>query len=205
MFSIKRPHYDTHINAINVSRFNRLVQSLFTQLCLQNPRSHIVVLAKPKLQLVPSWSCKVKIIRVIGIWKCLLECQNWSPVMFLFTNCNHCTLRQVVFREAFIVKDENFAEHIFVKCTPPLKKNLLKAKMTFNKCWRLQYWALPRYVDKERQILIGLYLVWVALHRWFTISVVQVKLATLNTIFSVLTAYYVCLHLRSIPLCMQKD
>ena len=34
---------------------------------------HIVVLAKPKLQLVPSQSCKVKIARVIEIWKCLLD------------------------------------------------------------------------------------------------------------------------------------
>ena len=61
---IGRPHDDTRVNGSNVSNFNRLLRSLFTQLCLENPRSHIVVLAKPKLQSVPSRSC-----RVIGIWK----------------------------------------------------------------------------------------------------------------------------------------
>ena len=30
-----------------------------------------------------SRSCIVKIARFIGIWKCLLECQDWSPTMFL--------------------------------------------------------------------------------------------------------------------------
>ena len=75
------------------------------------------MLAKPKLQLVPSRSGRVKIARVVGTWKCLLECRNWSPTMFLFTNCNHdCILWQVGFGEAFTVKGGNFAEHIFVKC-----------------------------------------------------------------------------------------
>ena len=34
------------------------MRSLFTQLCLGHPRSHIVVIGKPKLQSVPSRSCK---------------------------------------------------------------------------------------------------------------------------------------------------
>ena len=52
IFSIGRLHNDTRINASNVSSFNRLLRSLFTQLCLENPCSHIVVLAKPKFQSV---------------------------------------------------------------------------------------------------------------------------------------------------------
>jgi hypothetical protein len=57
-FSIGRPHNDTRINASNVPSFNQLLRSLFTQLCLEKPRSHIVVFAKPKLQLVPSRNCR---------------------------------------------------------------------------------------------------------------------------------------------------
>jgi hypothetical protein len=112
----KRPHNDTRINASNVSSFNRLLRSLFTQFCLENPRSHIVVLAKPKLQLVPSQSCKVKILGVIGIWKCLLKCQDWSRPISLYANCNQCILWQAVLGKAFTLKDGNFAKHIFVKC-----------------------------------------------------------------------------------------
>ena len=76
---IGRSHNDTRINACNVSSFNRRQRSLFTQFCLENPHSHIVVLAKPKLQLLPSRSCcRVEIARDAEIWKCLLECQEWS-------------------------------------------------------------------------------------------------------------------------------
>ena len=77
-FSIGPPYNDTRIHASNVSSFNRLLRSLFTQFCLQNPHSHIVVFAKPKLQLTPSRSCTFEIARVIEIWKCFLECQDWS-------------------------------------------------------------------------------------------------------------------------------
>ena len=118
MFSIGRPHNDTHIHASNVSSFNQLLQSLVTQLCLENLRSHIAMLAKPKLQPVPSWSCRVKNARVIGIWKCLLGCHSyWNPTMFLFANCSHCIAWQAIFGETFTVKGGNFAEHIFVKCS----------------------------------------------------------------------------------------
>ena len=44
------------------------------------PHSHIGVLAKPKLQWVPSWNCGST---VIGIWKCL-QCQDWSPTVSLY-------------------------------------------------------------------------------------------------------------------------
>ena len=90
IFSIGIPHSDTRINASNVSSFNRILQSFSTQNCLENPRSYTVVLAKPKLQSVPSRSCMVEIAVVIGIWKCLLECQDWNPNMSLFANCSHC-------------------------------------------------------------------------------------------------------------------
>ena len=78
IFSIGRPHDDTHINASNVfSSFNQLLQSLFTQLCLENPRSHIGVLAKLKLQSVPSptcksyWNLEVSRVSKIGVQLCL--------------------------------------------------------------------------------------------------------------------------------------
>ena len=58
----------------------------------------------------------------IGIWKCLLGWQDWSPTMFLFANCSHYILWHVVFGETFTMKGENFAKHIFVKCPPPKKK-----------------------------------------------------------------------------------
>ena len=90
--SMGRLHNDTCINAFNVSSFNQQLRSLFTQYCLENPRSHIAGLAKPKLQSVPSRSHTVKIVGATGIWKCLLECQDWSPTMFLFANYSHCVL-----------------------------------------------------------------------------------------------------------------
>ena len=123
IFSIERLYKDTCINASNISNFHQLLRSLFTQLCLESPRSHIVVLAKPKLQSMPSRSCKVEIAGVIGIWKCLLECQDWSPTMFLNTNCNHHSLLHANFKKAFIMKGGNFAEHVFVKCCQNKNKN----------------------------------------------------------------------------------
>ena len=51
-FSIERLHNDTRINASNVSSFNRLMWSMFTQSCLENPRSHIVVLAKAEVAVI---------------------------------------------------------------------------------------------------------------------------------------------------------
>ena len=51
IISIGRPHNNTCINASNVSSFNRLLRSLFTQSCLENLRLHITVLVNPKLQL----------------------------------------------------------------------------------------------------------------------------------------------------------
>ena len=55
IFSIKSPYNGTRIHASNVSSFNQILRSLFTQLCLENPCSHIVVFSKPKLQ---SWNCR---------------------------------------------------------------------------------------------------------------------------------------------------
>ena len=138
MFSIERLYKDTCINASNISNFHQLLRSLFTQLCLENPRSHIVVLAKPKLQSMPSRSCKVEIAGVIGIWKCLLECQDWSPTMFLFTNCSHYMLWHAISGKTFNVKGGLFAKHIFVKW-PQNKTIFWTAKMAFDRHWRLPY------------------------------------------------------------------
>ena len=38
-------------------------------------------------------------------------------------NCIHYILWHAIFREAFTVTSGNFAEHIYVKCPPPPKKN----------------------------------------------------------------------------------
>ena len=115
-FSIIRPHNDTHINVSNVSNLNWLLRSLFIQFQLGNPCSHLVVLAKLKLYSISSRSCRVKIAGLLGVWKCLLECQHWSPTKFAFANYNHCILWQTIFREGFTMKSENFAKHIFLKC-----------------------------------------------------------------------------------------
>ena len=112
IFSIGRPHNDTRIDASNVSSFNRLLQSHFTHLCLENPCSHITMLAELKLQSMPSRSCRI----YWNLQVCVLECQNWSPTMFLFANCSHCILWHVIVGEAFTVTGENFVEHIFVEC-----------------------------------------------------------------------------------------
>ena len=98
------------------SSFNWILQSLFTQNCLKNPRPHIVVLAKPKLQWVLSRSCTFEIAREIGFWKCLLECQDWSPSIFLFANCNQCTLWHAVFGEAFKWGVETLQSIFLWKC-----------------------------------------------------------------------------------------
>ena len=56
IFSIKRAHNDTCISASNVSSFNRLKRSLFTQINLENPRSHIIVFANQSCS-----QCRVKV------------------------------------------------------------------------------------------------------------------------------------------------
>ena len=91
----------------------------------------------PKLQSVLGRSCRVIIVGVIGIWKCLLKCQGWSPTMFLFANYIHCILWQAIYEEAFTVTSGNFTEHILVKC--PKKETFFDGQ---KKCWRIQYWTL---------------------------------------------------------------
>ena len=154
IFSIGRPYTNTCINASHVSSINWLQRSPFTQFCLENPRLYIDVFAKPKLQLVPSRSYRAEIIGVIiCIWECLLECHYWSPTMFLFANCSHCILWHAISGESFTVTSANFAEHIFVKPPPPLKRNKIffTTKMAFDKYWRLQYWTLPRLGTGDNQ------------------------------------------------------
>ena len=136
----------------NVSSFDRLLRSLSTQKCLENPCSHIVVLAKPKLHSVLSRSCTIEIAGVIGIWKCLLECQDWRPIMFRFTNCNHYSLWHAYFGEASTVKGGNFAEHIFIKW--PHNKN--KRKHFWRPKWDLtsvEYFHIEYCVMLPYQII----------------------------------------------------
>ena len=134
IFSIGRPHNDTRINGSNVSSFNRLLQSLFSQLCFKDPRSHVLVLAKPKLQSMPSRSCVVKIARVIRIWECGLECQDWSPTMFLYANCSHCVLWHAILGEAFIVSSGNL--HIALLWSAPPHDFSLKNNKIIKYLWR---------------------------------------------------------------------
>ena len=140
IFSIGRPNNDTRINASNVSSSNWLQQSLFTQFCLENPRSHIVVLAKPKLQSVLSWSCKVKITWLIGIWKCVarvprLESSYVSICKLQPLYCVTCNFWRGLHCEGWKLCKAHF-------CEVPQKKTLLTAKIAFDRCWRLQYWTL---------------------------------------------------------------
>ena len=93
---------------------------------------------KPRLQLVPSQSCRVEIASVFGIWKCMLECHDWSPTMFLFAYYKPCILWKPIFGEASIMTSGNFVEHIFVKCPP-------KRGFIWRPIWhlRLRYWTQP--------------------------------------------------------------
>jgi hypothetical protein len=121
IFFIGRPHHDTCINASNASSFNRLLWSLFTQFCLEKPRSHIscacqdevVANAKSKLH---SQNCR-------SYWK--LEVYAKMPRLesnYVFI----CKLQSLYFVTSIFLekpsteKGENYVEHIFVKCPPPL-------------------------------------------------------------------------------------
>ena len=108
IFSIGRPHNDTHINASNVSSFNWLMRSLFTQFCLKNPLSHIIVFAKLKLQ---SRNCK-------SYWK--LEMFARVPRMesnyFFIWKFQPLFLWHIVVGETILATNRNFHEQIFVKC-----------------------------------------------------------------------------------------
>ena len=91
-----------------VSSFNQLLQSLFTQLCLENPRSHIVVLAKPKLQRrdrMSHWNLEV-FARVPRLESNYVSICKLQPLHFVTGN----------FWRNFNVIGGNFAKHVFVKC-----------------------------------------------------------------------------------------
>ena len=121
IFSIRRPHNDTRISASNVSCFNWLLRSLSTKLCLEHPRSHIVVLPNPKLQSVQGWSCR-------SYWKLKVSARmpRWSPTLILVTHCNHYILWHALFGEAFIVKDGKFGERIL--WSAPKMKHILNGQ-----------------------------------------------------------------------------
>ena len=60
-------HNDTHINASNVLCFNRVPTTTLHPIMFESQGAHVVVFAKLTLQLVPSQSCLVEIVGVIGI------------------------------------------------------------------------------------------------------------------------------------------
>ena len=136
MFYIGSPHdNDTRISASKVSSFSQLQQSLFTQLRLEIPRSHIIGCA-----------CRAEVAGVIGLGTCLLECQDWSLAMFL-----RCKLQPLYFVTCSFWRDLHCEEWKLCKThfreVPPqpqrLKKTFVTAKVAFDKCWwRLQYWTL---------------------------------------------------------------
>ena len=114
--------------------------------CWGNPRSRIVVLAKSKLQSMPSRSCRVKIARVGGIWKRLLECQDWSLTMFIFTNLKPlyfvtCSFLRGLHCECWELRRTNF-------CEVPPKQNKTKKNLFWRPKWHLigvgslKYWTL---------------------------------------------------------------
>ena len=136
ILSIRRPHNDTCINVSNISSFNWLLQSLFTQFCLENPNSHITVFVNPKLQ-----SCWDKVAE-LKLQELLEFGSVCSSAKIGVQRCFYLQIAAtIVFREAFTLTSGNFAEHIFVKC-PKKKRKILMTKMAFYRCWRLQYWTL---------------------------------------------------------------
>jgi len=111
---------------------------LFTQLWLENPRSHIVVLAKPKLQLVPSPSCVVKLHELLEFGSIRSTAKIGVQLCFYFTNCHHCILRHAIFGDSGLHYDEGWN---FMKYPQKKKTSFLNSKMAFYRCWRLQYWT----------------------------------------------------------------
>jgi len=121
------------------------MQFLLTQFGQENPLSHIVVLAKPKLQSVLSQSCRVEIAGVIGIWNCPLECQDWSPTMLLLYLQIIVT---IFFDMHFLERPSQWrvktlqSTFLWSAPKPNKKKTFLTIKMAFDKCWRLEYSTL---------------------------------------------------------------
>ena len=94
---------------------------------------------------LPSQSCnqcRVKVTGVDGIWKCLLELQDWSPAIFLFTNCNQCILKPCSFWIGLHYERWKLCSWTYVCEMPPKQKVFLTAKITFDMRWRLQYGTL---------------------------------------------------------------
>ena len=106
---------NSHIQERQHQILIHLSQQCQVEVAVPTPKS-----ASRSLQSVLSQSCEVEIAWVIGIWKCLLECQDWGLAMLLFANCNHYILWHAFFGEAFIVIGGNLAEHIIVKCPPKM-------------------------------------------------------------------------------------
>ena len=139
--SIRRPHNDTRINASNVSSLNRLLQSLFTQFCLEN--SHLTHSCACQAEVAANAESKLHSQNYKSYWnlECLLECQDWSPTMLKVANCSHYNWWHAIFGKAYIVKGETLQSN-FLWSAPNKNKNNIKTflttKMAFNRCWWLQ-------------------------------------------------------------------
>ena len=95
IFSIGKLHNDTCIKASSVSSFNQLLRSLFAQLCLENPHSHIALLAKLKLQsrnCKSSWNLEVfaRVPRLESNYVFICKLQPLYLVTSIFWRGLHC-------------------------------------------------------------------------------------------------------------------
>ena len=145
--SIGRPQNDTHINASNVSSFNRILRSFFTQFFLEYLHLHIVVLAKSKLHSQSCrsyWNLEVypRVPRVASSYVFICKLQ---PLHFVIGN-----IWRGLHYEGWKLCRAHFCE------MPNKNKNKIKsyltAKMTFDRCWRLQYWTLGQGPNVSKTI-----------------------------------------------------
>ena len=140
IFSIRRSHNDTRINASNVSSFNRILWSLFTRLCFWEStftlkhacQAEVAVNAESKLQ---SRNCKsywnsevfARVLRLESNYVSICKLQPLCFVIGSFWRGLHCgwwKLCRAHFCEVF------------------KKETSLTAKMAFDMCWRLPYWTM---------------------------------------------------------------
>ena len=95
-----------------------------------------------KVQSVPRRSRKVEIAGVIGIWKCLLECQDWSPIIFYYLQIAAIVFCDMQFLERYSLwRVEILHKHVFVKC--PKNRKLFwppKWQLTGVEDFNIEHW-----------------------------------------------------------------
>ena len=141
-FFIGSLHNDACMNASDVSSFNRLLWSLFTQLCLDYPRSHIVVLYEAEV--VVSAESKLHSRK---FYKSYWNLEVYARMPRLESNYVYiCKLHPLCFVACSFWRRLHYegwklCKANFVKCLKE-KKTFLTAKMAFDRCWRFPYSAL---------------------------------------------------------------